>query len=207
MLPDYLGYLQPGDHVYDGEQATAPGGTGFFLGQDDLPSTDGEILIAAAAPAIDRWAASLGEDATERLAIGRIRLAQHRFARDVMENWHGACAFCGFHPRALPRPNGLLRASHVKPWARSDNKERTDVRNGLAACPIHDAAFDQGYIGVSPDGRIVRSPALDRSIDDDDPRVSLYFGDALRQEIAPDAAAASPNPAYLAHHHGYVFRS
>jgi putative restriction endonuclease len=36
----------------------------------------------------------------------------------------------------------MLIASHIKPWRISTSTERLDVRNGLAACPTHDIAFD-----------------------------------------------------------------
>jgi hypothetical protein len=44
---------------------------------------------------------------------------------------------------------GLPIASHVKPWARSDSRERADVGNGICACPTHDSAFDAGLLTVS----------------------------------------------------------
>ncbi|WP_407664684.1 HNH endonuclease [Micromonospora tarensis] len=33
----------------------------------------------------------------------------------------------------------MLVASHIKPWRVSTHAERLDPRNGLAACPTHDA--------------------------------------------------------------------
>jgi putative restriction endonuclease len=38
----------------------------------------------------------------------------------------------------------VLVAGHIKPWKPS---ERLDPRNGLAACPSHDVAFDTGLLG------------------------------------------------------------
>jgi predicted restriction endonuclease len=38
------------------------------------------------------------------------------------------------------------------------------MRNGLAACPIHDAAFDQGYIAVGDFYGVLRSEILQESI-------------------------------------------
>ena len=40
----------------------------------------------------------------------------------------------------------MLVASHIKPWKDSSPRERLDHRNGLAACPTHDAAFDAGLL-------------------------------------------------------------
>ena len=43
----------------------------------------------------------------------------------------------------------MLLAGHIKPWKDSSSRERLDPRNGLAACPAHDAAFDKGMITVN----------------------------------------------------------
>jgi putative restriction endonuclease len=57
---------------------------------------------------------------------------------------------------SLPR---LLRASHIKPWARCETDgERLDVYNGLLLAAHLDAAFDAGLISFSDDGAILFSP-------------------------------------------------
>lgn len=43
----------------------------------------------------------------------------------------------------------LLIASHIKPWADSNAKEKLDVNNGLILCPNHDKLFDNGKIIIS----------------------------------------------------------
>ena len=55
-----------------------------------------------------------------------------------MRLWGGRCAVTGLD---LPL---LLRASHIKPWRDSDNRERLDPYNGLLLSPSYDAAFDWG---------------------------------------------------------------
>jgi hypothetical protein len=42
----------------------------------------------------------------------------------------------------------MLVAGHSKPWKDSAPSERMDPRNGLAACPSHDVAFDTGLLTV-----------------------------------------------------------
>ena len=51
----------------------------------------------------------------------------------------------------MPQQNRhrLLIASHIKPWRDSTPAERLDARNGIAACPIHDAASDTGLLTVN----------------------------------------------------------
>ncbi len=70
-----------------------------------------------------------------------------------MSYWKG-CAVTGAD--CIP----LLKASHIKPWCESNNKERLDVFNGLLLSPNIDAAFDTGYITFDLHGKIVLSNAI-----------------------------------------------
>lgn len=57
-----------------------------------------------------------------------------------------------------------LRASHIKPWAKSSNVERLDGNNGLLLAPHIDHLFDYGYISFESDGTLMISRMLDASI-------------------------------------------
>lgn len=92
--------------------------------------------------------------ATEREATVRQRVGQNLFREGLMALWGGRCAVTG-----LDVPE-LLRASHAKPWADSNDVERLDVYNGLLLAAHWDAAFDAGLVTVSVDGALVTSPAL-----------------------------------------------
>jgi putative restriction endonuclease len=48
----------------------------------------------------------------------------------------------------------MLLAGHIKPWKDSTPSERLDPRNGLAAFPAHDAAFDTGLLAINGGLRI-----------------------------------------------------
>jgi hypothetical protein len=48
-----------------------------------------------------------------------------------------------------------LRASHIKPWASSNNFERLDPANGLLLSAAYDAAFDALLVSFEDDGGIV----------------------------------------------------
>jgi putative restriction endonuclease len=187
-LPDFLGALSDDTQVED------------LLGQDDLPNSASVLLAGEenAMKALDH-AFVLGDRLTEKLVERKIRLAQHRFAVDVLQNCGRTCVFCGFAPRTLPTQSGLLRASHIKPWAVSDHRERLDVRNGLAACPTHDAAFDRGYLTVNGGYRIYRASALEDSVTKD-PGVPLYFGETLSSSLLLPEYAIRPAVHYLAYH-------
>jgi putative restriction endonuclease len=194
LLPDFLNALS--DNQQEAE----------LVGQDDLPQQSGVLLAEAADTmnALDQIF-ELGDLLTEKLVEQKIRLAQHRFALAVLQNCDYACVFCGFAPRSLSKQNGLLRASHIKPWAASNDRERVDVRNGLAACPMHDAAFDRGYLTVNRGLRIYQSDVLQQSIRSD-PGVSLFFENVLRPVLLLPQQAVKPGNQYLSYHQKYIFK-
>ncbi len=90
---------------------------------------------------------------TERKALAKARLGQGRFRRDLFSMWKG-CAVTGV------RVPEVLRASHIKPWRHSDNRERLDPYNGLLLLPQYDALFDKGLVGFEEDGSILMSRAM-----------------------------------------------
>jgi putative restriction endonuclease len=56
----------------------------------------------------------------------------------------------------------MLLAGHIKPWKDSSAAEHLDPRNGLAARPSHDVAFDTGMLTVSTDLKIhIAQPLAD----------------------------------------------
>lgn len=73
----------------------------------------------------------------------RPRLHQPVFRGRVLQAYKTRCAI-----RTL-RHSVLLDAAHIFPDSDSDGVAA--VRNGLALCKIHHAAYDEGIIGVSPD--------------------------------------------------------
>lgn len=91
----------------------------------------------------------------ERLVIQRV--GQDVFRDALMTYWGGRCAVTGV---AEPR---LLRASHIKPWAKCEtDAERLDVYNGLLLAAHLDAAFDAGLISFGDGGAILLSPQFAR---------------------------------------------
>lgn len=94
-------------------------------------------------------------DETVRKSVINARRGQGRF-RSNLERFEMRCRVTNVTD---PR---LLKASHIKPWARcSNNHERLDGNNGLLLAPHIDHLFDKGYITFEDDGRVVVSQALD----------------------------------------------
>ena len=55
-----------------------------------------------------------------------------------------------------------LIASHIKPWGKSDDKEKIDGQNGLLLSPHIDWLFNYGFISFSDDGVILISSKLNK---------------------------------------------
>lgn len=83
------------------------------------------------------------------------RVGQGLFREALLTYWQGRCCVTGL------AVSGLLRASHIKPWAKCvTDDERLDVFNGLLLAPHVDALFDAGWISFADDGMLLPSAAL-----------------------------------------------
>ncbi len=193
-VPDFLGMLG-GDDMK-------------LMGQDEIGPGEVYQLVDENAAAIRTMNEGIGLDAiqTYRVVEHRARLGQHRFARAVLRNYAGQCGFCGFAPKSLPKSR-MLVASHIKPWREASSRERLDPRNGIAACPIHDTAFDSGLLAVNGGLRIHRHRRLRRSVAQD-PGSDRFFSDAgLRERLLVPASGVAPNARYLRWHKLELFDS
>ena len=54
----------------------------------------------------------------------------------------------------------FLIASHIKPWARSNNQEKLDGNNGFLLSPHIDKLFDNGWISFSDNGDILIAKSM-----------------------------------------------
>lgn len=145
-----------------------------------LPDADEDIARATDLPANE----------TERNAVIAARRGQGLFRARLDEKWKG-CVVTGCTTRAL------LRASHIKPWRQSTNEERLDPDNGLLLAAHLDAAFDQGLISFTDEGRILINSQ--RLPPDEMRRIGITADMKLRPESRVKAT-------YLSQHrilHGY----
>lgn len=100
----------------------------------------------------------LAEDARRRYStrIQLIRLHQASFRQRVILAYREACAVCRL------RHKELLDAAHILP---DTGGGEPTVRNGLALCKLHHAAFDQNIVGIRPDFVVEISTAVLNEID------------------------------------------
>ena len=114
-----------------------------------------------------------------------------------MAYWGGTCAVTGVAEPCL------LRASHIKPWARCEtDSERLDVYNGLLLAAHLDAAFDAGLISFADDGGVL----IARWFTDADRRplgiherlalCRVAAGHLAKPRVAPDEPVRSANVAH-----------
>ena len=96
----------------------------------------------------------------------------------------------------------LLVASHIKPWAASE-ETRTDPENGLCLCVLHDKAYDRGLMTVDADCQITMSSLITKS------KVAFVETSLAvfdKQKIKMPSRFA-PKPEYLAWHRNNVFKA
>ena len=79
-------------------------------------------------------------------AIVKRRLHQPEFRGRVMRAYNTQCAIC------MLKHGELLDAAHIMPDAHVLGVP--DVSNGLALCKIHHIAYDQNFVGISPDYKV-----------------------------------------------------
>jgi hypothetical protein len=117
------------------------------------------------------------------------RRFQSFFRRAVLSSYRSSCCICG-----LDLLN-LLIASHILPWSERE-ESRTDPRNGLCLCALHDRAFDSGLVSVDTDLIIHLSHIITRS---HNTRVRDFFFEYEGRQIEKPYRF-SPDPVYLSWH-------
>ena len=119
------------------------------------------------------------------------REGQDEYRRKLLEE----CPFC---PITMINEESLLIASHIKPWAVSDSKERIDPNNGFILSPLYDKLFDRGYITFSDDKHASISNWLSRQVKD---RIGIKENQLFQFLPMNDYRAQ-----YLEYHRNTVFK-
>jgi len=122
---------------------------------------------------LDEIYRSAPEQTTKQTLI-EARLGQGDFRLRVGKRWNDRCAVTGCAIASI------LRASHIKPWSSSSNRERLDPANGLLLIAHIDALFDRGLISFADEGTML---------------VSAQIADDLKQLQLPDRLRREPTKA------------
>lgn len=142
-----------------GNQGVYLAALSFELGQTlqaIIGRTDGEVLEVAAERAADAIADQAERDLSATAHLGpteidqivKARRGQGRFRLNLLKV-ETRCRL------TLVEAEQFLVASHIKPWAASDNAERLDGHNGLLLAPHVDRLFDRGWISFDDDGTLL----------------------------------------------------
>lgn len=132
-------------------------------------------------------------------ALLNYRQGQNFFHDAVFSAYNYTCCITGI---AVP---SLLIASHIKPWAKSDDKtEKANPRNGLCLNALHDKAFDIGLITLDKNYTIIvsnklkKAPHLDEKTKD---WICAYEG---KEIILPHRFL--PDPIFIEYHNDNIFK-
>ncbi|AJZ91849.1 hypothetical protein VW41_04195 [Klebsiella michiganensis] len=85
---------------------------------------------------------------TEREQLIAARKGQGKYRKELVK-LYGKCIVTGI-PYEF-----MLRASHIKPWRSSNNKERLDPFNGLLLSSNIDILFDKGLLSFKNSGELI----------------------------------------------------
>lgn len=145
--------FKPNGNVFQGYMASIPDAAGL-----DLLSMAREIetSVVEASDLLCHEPSSSAKrpvGATTRQTIREARIGQGYFRQELIKLWK-SCPVTGLENL------DLLIASHMKPWATSDDIERLDPFNGFLFSPHVDRLFDKGLIGFTDAGQIMISPLL-----------------------------------------------
>lgn len=118
------------------------------------------------------------------------RLHQPVFRATVLRAYETRCAVCALTHREL------LDAAHIAPDSTADGI--ASVRNGLALCKLHHAAFDANILGISPDLKVAIRADLLAEVDGPTLRHGLQERHGERLRVIPHARAERPDSERLA---------
>lgn len=128
----------------------------------------------------------------EKQTIIRARIGQGEYRNKLLLE----CPFCPF---TMVNDERLLIASHIKPWAKSNDKEKIDPKNGFMLTPTYDRLFDQGFITFSNDKRLIVSPWISPM---NQKRLNIYT-DMKLQYLPMDEKREE----YLEYHREKIFKA
>ena len=78
----------------------------------------------------------------------KTRVNQNVFRQIILANFSNKCTITGFD-----NPDFLI-ASHIMPWAK-DKENRLNPQNGLLLNNLHDKAFENGYLAIDKNYKIL----------------------------------------------------
>lgn len=127
----------------------------------------------------------------KKVSLIQARIGQGLYRQKLLEE----CPFC---PISMINDERLLIASHIKPWAKSNDKEKVDPKNGFALSPNYDRMFDSGFMTFSSDKTIIVSPWISPM---NQKRLGIYTGMKV-----PKLPLDDEREYYLQYHREHIYK-
>lgn len=128
--------------------------------------------------------------------VTRVRVGQQKFKREVLAECDSTCAF------TLVTDESLLIAGHIKPWAKSDDFQKLDPKNGLVFTPTYDRLFNNGLISFRDDRALMISPLVSK-----DTSTKLHIFPNMEIDIPLIGNSNKSRREYMDFHREFIFRS
>lgn len=129
----------------------------FFNHWDVLPYESEKLLAKLEHTTIEKLyhisESELPKEGKTREQIVKVRVNQSFFRSSILASYNNTCCITGI------TQTDFLIAGHIKPW-RMDEKNRLNPRNGIAINALHDKAFENGLLTITPDFKIKISSVL-----------------------------------------------
>jgi len=126
----------------------------------------------------------------------KVRVNQSFFRKSILASYNDTCCITGINEPSL------LIAGHIKPWS-EDESNRLNLQNGIAINALHDKAFENGLITITPEYKIrissyFKNPKLSTHFDG-------YFLKYDKQSIILPSKFL-PEKTFLQYHNDVKFR-
>lgn len=132
----------------------------------------------------------------DRERVVKTRVNQSFFRSSVLASYNNTCCITGINQIEL------LIAGHIKPWS-LDKQNRLNPRNGIAINALHDKAFENGLITITPDYKVKVSKVLQKNKKSD--TLEKYFFQYNNKEIMLPSKFL-PDAEFLKYHNEHRFQ-
>lgn len=136
------------------------------------------------------------EEGFDRETTVKQRVNQSFFRSTVLSSYYSKCCITGL---SIPE---LLIASHIIPWS-IDKKNRLNPHNGLCLNPIHDKAFDKGFLTITSDFKVKVSETVMQFDHDPGVKKLLLRYNGIKISL-PDKF--QPSREFLDFHYNHIFK-
>jgi len=161
-----------------------------YISEDLLSSLLGKNQLSA----LEELSQPPNERTESAYSVKR-RVNQSFFRQTILASYNYTCCITGIDK------SELLIAGHIRPWS-VDRENRLNPRNGLALNSLHDRAFENGLITITPDYIIRVSSELKSS---KKPIYQSFFEKYDGKEIILPSRFF-PDPNFLKYHNHERFR-